>query len=122
MEIPSGILCSAMAMANLIPNLEFTDVEMKVVIPSGILWIIKTIIEITPSLYSLLSEINLSTSKEVVKERIIPITINIDDIMITGNIANLSNSKNVDSGIREISDIASIIPLEKDKVKARIVF
>ena len=95
---------------------------MKVVIPSGILWIIKTIIEIIPNLYNLLSEINLSTSKDAVNERMIPTTINIAAIKITGNIANLSNSKKTDSGINEIRDIASITPLEKDKVNARIVF
>lgn len=116
------MLCSAIAMASLIPSLEFTEVEMKVVIPSGMLWIIKTIIEIIPNLYSLLSEINLSTSKEAVNERIIPTTINIDAIMITGNMGNLSNSKKTDSGINEIRDIASIIPLEKARVKDRMVF
>ena len=120
-DIPSGILCKAIAIANFIPKVVFEVVEIKVVIPSGILCNIKTIIEIIPSLYSLLSGTTKSIELEVKKEITIPTTTKIKDIKNKGNSKNLSFSNSIASGIKEQIDIESITPLEKAKVKATIL-
>lgn len=49
-EIPSGILCSAIAKDNFKPKLVLVTVEAYVATPSGMLWIIKVIVEIRPNL------------------------------------------------------------------------
>ena len=48
MEIPSGILCKAIAKDSCIPSDVSVVVDAYVVIPSGMLWIIKTKAEIIP--------------------------------------------------------------------------
>ena len=53
MDIPSGMLCKAIAMVRDIPNEVDLVVDMKVAIPSGMLWTIMANIDIIPTLYRL---------------------------------------------------------------------
>ena len=120
-EIPSGILCSAIEIARIRPSLASIFDEINVVIPSGILWIIKAITEIIPSLYSELFVIIFSTFLSINIDIIIPSTINIDSIIVAGNNLNFQINRFNDSGINENKDIISITLAENDK-EAAIIF
>ena len=49
-DIPSGMLWSAIAMVREIPRDMFLLVDIKVIIPSGMLWMMMAIIEMIPIL------------------------------------------------------------------------
>lgn len=114
MEMPSGILCSAIDIARIKPNFRSMLEEINVVIPSGILCNIKANTEIIPNLYSLLFVIIFSIFWSNIIEKIIPIVIKILSIIIAGNNLNFDENSFSDSGIKEINDIVSITPAENE--------
>lgn len=85
MHIPSGILCSAIAIAMDIPRVMSLFVVMNVAIPSGMLWIIIAIIEMYPTLYRLLL-LSVGTFLSINIDIKTPIDTNINDIIIEGNL------------------------------------
>lgn len=92
----------------------FVEVEMNVVIPSGILCNIKTITEMMPSLYSLF-EVNFSSIlSSIVAENKMPITIKIEHIRINGNILKMLLKRIIDSGISDAMEIVNITPAENE--------
>ena len=121
-DIPSGILCKAIASASFIPKLVFLLVEIKEVIPSGILCSIKTIADIIPSLWSLLEESFLSIFSSIVEDINIPKTMNSEHIKNESVGEKFSDSNFDDSGISDINDIDNITPLAKDSDEEIILF
>lgn len=113
MEIPSGMLCKAIAKANFKPNSWLDVVEIKVVIPSGILWSIKTIVVIIPSLYKLFSFNIFSVLLSTMVEISIPSMMKIEHIIKAGNGLYMVLNRFDASGISDIREMVIITPLEK---------
>ena len=108
-DIPSGILCNAIAIDKVIPNFKLCVVAMYVAIPSGILCIMMAIIDITPTLYKLsLLGINLSINIDIIIPILILINKNIMDIKLGLNSLILS-------GIKSNIDTVNITPAANDK-------
>lgn len=85
--MPSGILCSAIEMANITPSLISLELVKNVAIPSGILCITMAKTEKIPSLYKLLfSLILLLMFLLINRENIIPTFINTKEIIKAKNI------------------------------------
>ena len=76
------MLCNIIAIPKDIPKLTSKEVDIKVIIPSGILWSIIAIIEIIPTLYKWWLYL-LETEVSIKKENNIPIKIKIKTITIT---------------------------------------
>lgn len=86
--------------------------------PSGMLWSIKTMAEINPSLYRFEADSFFSIFESTIVEIDIPRIINMALIRRAGSFKNDSLINEVASGISEIREIVNIMPLEKAKAAA----
>ena len=115
MDNPSGILCRASDMASDIPSFVFFVVVIKVIIPSGMLWIMSAIHDMSPILYNdviFFFDIILSMYIAIIK----PIFIKENDKRQQEMFGIICFSSDIDSGISSIIDTDSITPAANDRL------
>lgn len=113
--MPSGILCKAIPIVKVIPKVKSCLLEIKVVIPSGILWKIRASTETKPNLYKLLVENLASILLSIKEENNIPSTTKIPVSKIVGTTKKFSLIRLTVSGINDEKEIHNITPAAKLK-------